>query len=137
MTKYKLDVAFDYDFDLIGICCHQKDYRLSWSLNGVLDIHLEKADEPLEITVKGKVQAFPYFTFTDEENHVEYQLILNKFEKKILIAEKQEVDFFLLLHNNSVINVDETLTAIKRIDFILSAFLIDVDSLKNKEHLIF
>lgn len=137
MTKYKLDVEFEYDFELIGICCHQKDYRLCWSLNGVLDTHFEKSDESLLIKSKGKQIHFPYYTYKDEENHIDYQLILNKFEQKFLIQEKQEVDFFLIIHNNYVIDLDTVLTKIKSIDFILSAFIIDIDTLKNKEHLIF
>ena len=137
MTKHKLEIEYDYDFDLIGICCHQKDYRLCWSLNGVLDTHFTKAEDSLVIKNKGKNIDFPYYLYKDEENHIEYQLILNKFEKKVLIPEMQEVDFFLLIHNNYVIEVDDLLTKIKSIHFILSAFSVDIDDLKHKEHLIF
>ena len=31
--KYTLLEEYDYDFTLIGISCHAKDYRICWSIN--------------------------------------------------------------------------------------------------------
>src|SRR5690606_25114099 len=100
MTKYKLDVDYDYSFDLIGICCHQKDYRLCWSINGALKIHLEKSTENLSVQNKAKQLQFPYYTYRDIDNRIDYQLIKNKVDKDVLLQEKHEIDYFLLIHNN-------------------------------------
>ena len=37
-----LDVEFEYDFQLIGICCPAKDYKMAWELNRSLSIALKR-----------------------------------------------------------------------------------------------
>lgn len=42
MSKFQLQIDYDFDFRLIGISCHARDYRLCWALNNHLEIQLEK-----------------------------------------------------------------------------------------------
>ena len=36
--KYYLDDTYEYDFLLLGISCHERDYRVSWALNQKLTL---------------------------------------------------------------------------------------------------
>ena len=45
MAKHKLVWEDDYDFDLIGICSSNSDYRLCWGVNNALDLKLERAED--------------------------------------------------------------------------------------------
>jgi len=65
MAKLTLEVEEDYDFELVGICSHAKDYRLSWEINNVLEFDLEKG-ENYEINIKGDNQSYSFFSFIDE-----------------------------------------------------------------------
>ena len=49
--KYYLEDAYEYDFLLIGISCHEKDYRLSWALNQNLSLQLIKEKEDIEVFI--------------------------------------------------------------------------------------
>ena len=46
--KHSLDDEVEYDLVLIGISCHEKDYRLCWGINSVVDFNLERADKELQ-----------------------------------------------------------------------------------------
>ena len=49
--KYYLEDAYEYDFLLIGISCHEKDYRISWALNQNLSLQLVKDKEDIEVLI--------------------------------------------------------------------------------------
>ncbi len=139
MTKFQLDVDYDFDFKLIGISCHAHDYRLCWSLNKKLNISLEKIhrDNAKSGLKKNGVAIESLFTFYDEENHTSYQLLYNKNENQLLLPEQKKADFLLIIDQKNENKYQETLTSIREIDLVLTAFTIEVDSLKSKENLIF
>ena len=43
--KLRLESDYDKDFTLIGIASHQRDYRLVWSLNEKMNLHLIKMND--------------------------------------------------------------------------------------------
>jgi hypothetical protein len=138
--KYILEEEYEYDFDLLGICCHEKDYRLCWALNNILNISLEKSNEDIEIIFNrsSKPNAnFPLFTFQTENLLSTYFLIGNKCDYNWLIPEKQHVDFFLMIKSSEKIACQEISKKLQSIPFVLTAHTIVVDELKSKEHLIF
>ena len=78
--KYLLEEEYDYEFRLIGISCHAKDYRLCWSLNRFLGLGLIKEDQNLSIIEEGLFGGSTHsmYSWYDEENHHEYFLITNR-----------------------------------------------------------
>ena len=50
--KYTLEEEYEYDFRLIGISCHEKDYRICWGLNNRLHLSLAKEEVEIEVMVK-------------------------------------------------------------------------------------
>ena len=42
--KHFLENDFEYTFQLIGISCHEKDYRLCWAINQKLALNLKKTE---------------------------------------------------------------------------------------------
>jgi len=53
LGKHTLKIEYDFDFVLIGISSHEKDYRICWALNNVLGLDLTKKNS-LEIKSKNK-----------------------------------------------------------------------------------
>ena len=47
--KHLLEEEYEYDFKLLGICCHEKDYRLCWAVNSTLDLNLSKSNKGIEL----------------------------------------------------------------------------------------
>jgi len=139
MTKFQLDVDYDYDFRLIGISCHARDYRLCWSLNNSLKLQLEKVhrENASEGLKKNGIAIESLYTYFDEENHITYQLLYNKHNNSLLLPEQKMADFLLIIDGMSEAKFDGLLKEVKQTDLVNTAFSIDVNSLKSKENLIF
>ncbi len=137
MAKLTLEIEEDYDFELIGICSHAKDYRLSWELNQQLNFDLVK-DDNLELTVKGEKQNHSFFSFIDDENLVEFYLINNRSEGGVLIPEEKRSDYFLLirgvLRDGQIEGLVREISTIKNV---LTTYEIEVEQLKSKNNLLF
>ena len=137
MAKLTLEVEEDYDFELVGICSHVKDYRLSWEINKALEFDLEK-DDNYEINVKGDRQSYSFFSFIDDENLVEFYLINNRCSNGILIPEEKKSDYFLMIRG--VLrggHKEELIQKISNIKNVLTTYEIEVDQLKSKSNLLF
>lgn len=138
MGKHTLDIEYDYDFVLIGISSHEKDYRICWVLNNKLGLNLIKT-EPLEIKDKkqDELSHFSLFSFEQPDDFMEYFIIANRSEKGLLIPEQKHVDYFFIVRGEvEDDNVMEMIKLIKESNLVQTAFLIDVNSLKSKQNLI-
>ncbi len=139
MAKHTLQLEDDFNFDLIGLCSHQSDYRVCWSVNEHLGLHLSKSLEPFMVSgKKGEViSSHSLYEWYDENNAVEYFLIKNKYNTQFLIPEKSQIDYFLVIREAGIVDVDNFLTKIKEISSILTAFIYEPGDLKSGSKLIF
>ncbi len=137
MSKVLLSLEEDYDFTLIGISCHTKDYRLCWEVNKALNIDLIRSED-LELNKKNEITSFSFYEFIDEDNHLEYYLISNLGNNGYLIAEQKKVDFFLLLKGSTSTNqIQDIICKINSLSLVLTSFNINPNQLKSKQNLLF
>lgn len=162
MGKHTLKINYDYDFALIGISSHAKDYRLCWALNKALEVEFTKT-ESLEINSKNDTPSFfSLFKYENEEEFVEYFVIANLSENKlsntqehslfskkgkelpastghgILIPEQKQMNYFFLIRGEfDADKVDDILKKIKSLELVLTALELNVAELKSKKNLIF
>ena len=152
MKRQLLTVEYDYNFLLIGLCCVSKDYRLCYEINKKLGLSLKKVDDivlgasrkanrrELELLVKEEVRleaSYSVYVFRHPNTGLIYNVIANKSKGKLLIPEKKECDFFLMITGEAHDREKgEALNKIKTIPMILTAFEIDPNTLKSKDHLI-
>ena len=54
MAKKKLAADLDFEFRLFGLISPVKEYKLAWSINHVLNLHLVKMEEKTIQKVKPK-----------------------------------------------------------------------------------
>lgn len=138
MGKHTLEIEYDYDFVLIGISSHEKDYRICWALNNQLGLNLVKTDA-LEIKDKKQddLSFFSLFSFELPDEFMEYFIIANRSEKGLLIPEQKQVDYFFIIRgeieNDKVM---EMIRLIKESSLVQTAFRVDVNALKSKQNLI-
>ena len=138
MAKHKLFLEEDYAFELIGICSSHPDYRLCWGINKALAIALNKAEDYSVYGKKSGEHLHSFYEYYDEEEHIEYYLLKNVSNNyQYLVPEKDQVDYFLILKNNYVKDINDTLIQLKSIDSILTAFIFDPSELKSRGNLIF
>jgi hypothetical protein len=162
VAKHTLQLEDDYDFKLIGISSHVKDYRICWAINEILGVKLNKENS---LEIKNKKQQTPsffsFFNFDDIENFKEYIVVSNLSESKIstsnthtlfpgsgkeieslqneyLIPELKHLNYFLIVKGElTEIENEEIMNKIKSIDTVLTAVSINPNTLKSKQNLIF
>ena len=96
MSTTKFEFEYDYDFFLIGIFCHHKDYRLAWSMNKHMDFDWTKSND-FELSFDGSQQFFSIFSYFVESQDLQYYLVANRGENGMLIPERKDVDYFLIV----------------------------------------
>ncbi len=137
--KHTLDFEVDYDYDMIGICSPNNDYRIVWAMNELLNIRLEKSVEFfIIVNQKGeKKSEHPFYQFSDEENFLELFFIKNKFEGKYLIPENKQIDYFFFLLHNQLYKLPDLITKLKTITTIHGAYEFDPTDFASTELIIF
>ena len=137
MSKLTFSLENEYDFELIGISCHSKDYRICWSLNDALKTNFKRIED-YEMQKKNEIINFPFFEYIDEDNNIEYFVIANKSSEGYLVSEIQSIDYFLVLKGSvSEKLVENLVKKVKEIDVVIIAHRIDVKQLKSKQNLLF
>lgn len=142
------------EYSLIGIHTTLEDFKLAYLLNKNLGISFQKSKEDLNFEELDKKTAFSLFNYANKEYEFEWFLIANSSKrenqtasnellltsetKTYLIPEKKKVDFFVKISGSVDYSfVLETIEKIKKIDQIITSYLIDKDTLKSKDFLIF
>ena len=137
MAKVTLDFEEDYDFDLIGICSHVKDYRLVWELNQSLKFDFGRG-ENYELNLKGENQSHSFFEYNDDENALQYSLINNKSDSGYLIPEEKNCDYLLVVKGCLLEGgKGELVKKIAQLKHVLTAYMVEVSNLRSKENLLF
>lgn len=134
----KISEEVKFDFALLGIICHHRDYRLCMSLNNKLEINLSKQDEYVIFNNKRmEDQSFSFYEYVNEEED-RYNLISNKSLKGFLLPEQNQMDYlFLIRYVRMEIDETEILIKLKQIPIILGAYKLDTSKLKSRENLVF
>lgn len=142
MSKQKrhvLSLETSVDFELIGICSHHSDYRLAWGINKILELELTKSEEPFVIqSKKGTVVSqHSFHVYLDEVDHMEWYLIKNKSEGKFLIPEKNQIDYFLILRENILHELEDIVERIRESNSVMAAYVFEAAAIPSAELIIF
>jgi hypothetical protein len=140
MTKTKKhQLIFEYDtyIEVFGISSAYIDYRLAWELNSKLSIKLEKQSERLLIEDKKtkQINSFFLYYFFDEENLTKYYLIRNKQENKLLVNEKQFVDYFLCIRDNNSFDEETLLSEMRNMNGVVAVFPLESEDFDFTDYL--
>ncbi|RMB63259.1 IPExxxVDY family protein [Dokdonia sinensis] len=159
MGTYKLVLENDisYDFTLIAIHCSLEPYYLAFLLNKHLKIKLERRRKDVLLNFAGLEAGFPLFQYEDDYRYLTYQLLQNRvrisvareekdglfgFENNgtkryVFMQELPKVDFMLrIVDDGSAFAKAKTITTLNQITQIVTAYNVEVTTLKAKENLI-
>ena len=138
MPKLKLELEYEFDFHLIGISCHQSNYKLAWLINQMLEFDLVRGTDLDSSTSKKSATAYySIYSYDDEENFIAANLISNRSEKGFFAPEFKQLDYFLQLWLPDRDNAEEIMTKLKKNQHILACVLIDPDEIKSKHNFLF
>ncbi len=137
MTRFTLDVEYDFDFGLLAISCHVKNYKFCWEVNQHLQFNLLRQKD-YTLKEKNVEVSFPIYEYEDEENGLTYQLIENYGGDSYLLKDYKKTDFLLLIkgnYNQNTINaIKNKLSELKNVLMVIE---LNPNEIKSKENLIF
>lgn len=124
-------------FRLIGISCHESDYRLSWAINSQLGFSFKKAENhTISHPISGEKMEFTMFSCTIQESSLKYNLISNRCQNGFLIEKLKNIDFLLQvfgeLEND---DIKKIVSSVKGIDLVSAAFALSNNESDRYSHL--
>jgi hypothetical protein len=138
MAKYTLQLDTEFDYELIGVCSHHQDYRVSWELNQYAGFDFQKCDDDFRnYTRKSQLlSSHSMYASNDEDTGAHYLFIKNKSQGKFLLPELSQIDFFIFAKDHSGSDMEELLELVRKAPTVLTAFAYDPAVLKSCEQLI-
>jgi hypothetical protein len=139
MKKKRLDVEFSYDFELLGIHCSARGYKLAWEINQALDVQLQKKPD-LKIHDKAGEFSFSHFEHQSLVNTL--RLFRNKPNESensvlLLIPEHPTVDYILYSRGDEQMEGKRLHELLRNIPSIEWVAFIPLAALKSKDNFIF
>jgi len=142
MKTFKLEVEYDYDFELFGLVSSSKEHKLAWAINKTFNLRLIKQqDINYDFCNNGRLVISNYLHLTD---HTTFRLLRNKsvdlctLKKPFLIPDIKEYDYIIQITGAlTEFYQQELLGRFKRLPIIQYVKKFDPNSLKFKENLMF
>jgi hypothetical protein len=138
MAKYTLQFENEFDYELIGICSHHQDYRVSWELNQYAGFSFQKSESDFGNYTKKSLllSTHSMYEYVDEEHGGHYLFIKNKSQGKFLLPELSQIDFFIFVKDHVTSEMEELVNNVRKAPTVLTAFLYAPEELKSCEQLI-
>lgn len=157
LHKLLVDDFYDASFSLFAIHCRLEDYRLAYLLNKYLQLNLQRKEHDLDYNYFDA--SFSIFEWENENIDRVWNLVSNVCKKEEaalqssgflfdnqtsvtrtvnLLPELKTVDYLIKVSNEDRhFNEKLILNQIQTIPQVITAYSVDIDQLKSKEHLIF
>jgi hypothetical protein len=132
---HTLEIEDDYDFEIIGVSSHEKDYRLAWSLNKTLGWRLVRIEDAV---VEGKRSTTHHarFRWTHPVDQTVFTLIDNKTPEGTFMPDLMQFDYLLKIEQPSESSMNKLQSGLRKTDFVLAFQRQEVDKLKYKDNLL-
>lgn len=158
--KINLDEFEKIEYQLVAIHTSLEEYRLAYFINQKLPINLSKSKNEIQIKSKDGETQFVRYVYEDTNKGFFWNLIQNKNEiiiqnkgnneglfaetqnsfatKVYLLPEFKKVDYFLKIENSQEsLDIPEITSLLNTIERISTVYLIENDTIKSKNNLIF
>jgi len=135
----KLVLSFqenEFDFGLLAISTHIKDYRICWEINNFIGLDLQRSDD-LELKTSSGIASFSFFSYYNEDTNISVYLLGNRSTGGLLIPEKKQADFFLIIKDATEDYHNEKLIELKKLPNVLAVYSLNPLELKSKNNLLF
>ncbi len=143
-TKLVLDnrqtiESFFEDTRLLGIIAPVKDYQFCWHLNNVLGMDFRINDLEIQRTNKTRDYFFAVYEYSEPTGSLIHFVYNNQFDGEYLLPEFRHFDFLWLMKYDTVSDesLQQTINTIRTIPNVQLVTELKVDTIKNKENLVF
>jgi hypothetical protein len=136
MATHVLEYKEDYNFEVVGISSHEKDYRLVWSINKSLKWSLQRKKD-IEVHLKAGKSLHACFEYCDPIDKCVYTLIENHGSEGYLLPEMTSWDFIIKVEELNEELDSSFFKQLRKTPFILATAPLLTEKLKSKQNLIF
>jgi hypothetical protein len=139
MKKRRLDIEYNYDFELLGLASSVRSYKLAWEINRVLKVNLKKKDDLKVTTREGEF----FFTFYSHQSTVNtVNLFRNRSNESeaggmYLVPEHSHLDYILYTKGNEEVHSGHLQEVLREIPSIELVAFLPLPALKSKDNFIF
>lgn len=162
MVTHKLiyDEEMEEPFTLVAIHSSEEEYKVAYLMNQHLNTRFKRRRIDIDLPSKSLMITFPIFDFLDELNYSQYHLVSNKCRtveaslqssgglfseidsekatNHFLLPELKKVDFFLKIYSDfENVPLQTLVSQINNISQIVSAYVVETETIKSKNNLIF
>lgn len=134
--QHWLELEPDRDVSIIGISSHVHDYRLCWSLNKALGLHLARRDKDISEMVNGRLAVYATYDHVEPELDARMTLVHNHATHGILIKEQRHADYFLVVDSELAETMPELLEKVRKVEFVLTAYSLSHAQLRDGDKLL-
>jgi hypothetical protein len=139
MKKSKLIIDYEFNFELIGITCTVRGYKLAWEINQRLGINLVKQPDLMVGFKNNEEKAFSFYAYQTPLNRL--KLFKNKpaeqdTGKYFLIPEFPHFDFIILAAMEEHTH-QQLINLVRSIPSVQFAASIPLEGLRSKSNFIF
>jgi hypothetical protein len=129
----RLKVDNDIRYRLIGISCHENDYRLVWAINNMLKMQFVRLDNLLVHNTKlNQDLEFSRYYYQDEDRYLTHYLISNRCPDGYLFPEIRKLDFLLRMSGEvNASDIENLIKGFRKIEIISAVYQIQPGSLRN------
>ena len=139
MKKKRLEIEYNYDFELLGITTSVRSYKLAWEVNRVLNVALRKHDD-LKVTTREGDFFFTYYSHQSTVNTVNlFRNRSNESDSKgiFLVPEHPHMDYILYARGNEEVSGSRLQELLREIPSIELVAFLPLAALKSKDNFIF
>jgi hypothetical protein len=132
---HTLEIEDEYDFEIIGVSSHEKDYRLAWSLNKTLGWRLVRIQDAV-IEGKRSTTHHARFRWTHPVDQTVFTLIDNKTPEGTFMPDLMQFDYLLKIEHAVESTMKKLQEGLRKTDFVNAFQKQEVEKLKFKDHLL-
>ena len=133
---HTLEFEVEYDFKVIGLSCHSRDYRMAWLINSHLGLEFSREEE-LKIMQKNGSSEHSYYTCTLDDSRIHLCLMRNRSENGYFMPEIPQFDFLLKIQDAEGEEFDALLKEIRSIQQVIYTMEINPEKYKSGVNLLF
>ena len=141
MKYRKLQVEYEYDFNLFGLTTAAKGYKLAWTVNNALNTDLI-ATNNISFTLRDN-RTFRLTAFEYAAETFKYLLFQNRLRSDdgvdagFMLPEMARIDYFLRIDGETYPNTpDKVLSILRNLLIVDYCVRIDINKLRSKENLL-
>ncbi|MBC5993286.1 IPExxxVDY family protein [Pontibacter cellulosilyticus] len=142
MKTLRLDIDYEYDFDLYGVVSPVKDYKLAWALNNIFDLRLSRQNDLCyDLFGKDRLIISNYQYITDHSMVRLFRnraLVATTLKKPFLLPDIKEYDYVIQISGAmQQLYPQEFINSILKTQLVQYVKKFDPLTLKFKENLLF